>query len=302
MSENQDGTQSRWLAPPIQIAATALAGITAAFVGSMLGVYGTVLGAGLASGITTVGASLYERSLQHTKEKVREGADKMPLNRARRQPAGSAQRTQVISPLGDRAGSSNDPPTVKFGPVGAAAVAGGGPGSPGKSRRARWLLVAGTAAVGFVIAMLVVTGVETVHGQALSGGNGTSISGFFQRHGSSGKAPDHGSTRQQRPSDETPSGQQQLPQEQDGQNQVPQRQDQPPQQEQQSPGDPQQSRQERPPQQDGQGEQSQQQETPSQQNEQDQPEQQDQQQQQDDSPQEQQQDHAQQRDSSGSDE
>src|SRR5699024_11661064 len=111
MSETQDGAQSRWLAPPIQIAATALAGITAAFVGSMLGVYGTVLGAGLASGITTVGASLYERSLERTKDKVREGAEKVPINRVRRYTAAGEQQTRVISPVDKGARNTAEPPT-----------------------------------------------------------------------------------------------------------------------------------------------------------------------------------------------
>jgi hypothetical protein len=45
----------------IQVFAGALAAITAALVGSTLGVAGTVLGAGIASILTTVGAALYQR-------------------------------------------------------------------------------------------------------------------------------------------------------------------------------------------------------------------------------------------------
>src|SRR5699024_2339960 len=177
MSETQDDSQPRWLAPPIQIAATALAGITAAFVGSMLGVYGTVLGAGLASGITTVGASLYERSLQRTKDKVREGAHRVPIDKVRRQ-AAAATRTRVIPPVDNSRTNQADPPTRKLHPVGGAAATPAGTG-PGTNRRVKWLLVAGTAVAGFLIAMLAVTGFETVKGQALSGGHGTSVSSFF---------------------------------------------------------------------------------------------------------------------------
>jgi hypothetical protein len=45
----------------VQVLAGALAAITAALIGSTLGVAGTVLGAGIASVLTTVGAALYHR-------------------------------------------------------------------------------------------------------------------------------------------------------------------------------------------------------------------------------------------------
>lgn len=45
----------------VQVFAGALAAITAALIGSTLGVAGTVLGAGIASILTTVGAALYHR-------------------------------------------------------------------------------------------------------------------------------------------------------------------------------------------------------------------------------------------------
>src|ERR1700716_3764231 len=50
-----------------QVAAAALAAVTAALLGSTLGVAGTVLGAGVASVVTTVGAELYLRSMRRTR-------------------------------------------------------------------------------------------------------------------------------------------------------------------------------------------------------------------------------------------
>lgn len=53
-----------------QVAGGALASVTAAFLGSHLGVAGTVFGAGLTSVVITVGGALYQRSLERTKEKL----------------------------------------------------------------------------------------------------------------------------------------------------------------------------------------------------------------------------------------
>lgn len=53
-----------------QVTGTALASITAAYLGSHLGVAGTVFGAGLTSVVISVGGALYQRSLERTKEKL----------------------------------------------------------------------------------------------------------------------------------------------------------------------------------------------------------------------------------------
>jgi hypothetical protein len=54
----------------IQVAAGALAAVTAAVLGSTLGIAGTVLGAGIASVVSTVGASLYLRSIRGVHARV----------------------------------------------------------------------------------------------------------------------------------------------------------------------------------------------------------------------------------------
>ncbi|KAA2262408.1 hypothetical protein F0L68_14190 [Solihabitans fulvus] len=54
-----------------QVAGGALAAVTAAFLGSKLGVAGTVVGAGVASVVSTIGGVLYQHSLERTKEGVR---------------------------------------------------------------------------------------------------------------------------------------------------------------------------------------------------------------------------------------
>src|ERR1044072_3387086 len=54
-----------------QVMAGAMAAVTAAVLGSTMGVAGTVVGAGLASVISTLGGALYLRSIQRTGEGVR---------------------------------------------------------------------------------------------------------------------------------------------------------------------------------------------------------------------------------------
>ncbi|WP_092529454.1 hypothetical protein [Amycolatopsis arida] len=53
---------------PAQVSAAALAAVTAAFLAGRLGLYGTVLGAGIMSLVTTIGSEVYLRSLRRTKE------------------------------------------------------------------------------------------------------------------------------------------------------------------------------------------------------------------------------------------
>lgn len=62
----QTGTQLK----TTQVTAGALAAVTAAVLGSKLGIAGTVSGAALASIITTVGNVVYQRSLERTKRSV----------------------------------------------------------------------------------------------------------------------------------------------------------------------------------------------------------------------------------------
>jgi hypothetical protein len=55
-----------------QIAASALAAATAAILGSFMGVLGTIGGAAVASIISTVGSALYQRSLEATRDRVKQ--------------------------------------------------------------------------------------------------------------------------------------------------------------------------------------------------------------------------------------
>jgi hypothetical protein len=97
-----------------QIVAGALAAATAAILGSFLGVAGTIGGAAVASIISTVGSSLYQRSLERTRDAVK---DRLVVNAA----AGTKVAQAVAKVTGDGI------------PVAAPARPGaqGGPGRPG---------------------------------------------------------------------------------------------------------------------------------------------------------------------------
>ncbi|NKQ55121.1 hypothetical protein HFP15_19755 [Amycolatopsis sp. K13G38] len=92
---------------PAQIAASALAAVTAAFLGSTLGVAGTVAGAGIASVVTTVGGELYLRSLRKTRLAARKTAEVLALTDTRLR-----QETRYVEPAGRRPGN----PLMRPGP------------------------------------------------------------------------------------------------------------------------------------------------------------------------------------------
>ncbi|OXM72073.1 MULTISPECIES: hypothetical protein [Amycolatopsis] len=76
---------------PAQVVASALAAVTAAFLGSTLGVAGTVIGAGVASIVTTVGGEVYLRSLRRTRQAARKTAELLAVAETR-------QQTKVVPP------------------------------------------------------------------------------------------------------------------------------------------------------------------------------------------------------------
>src|SRR3979409_1864085 len=69
-----------------QVAAAALAAVTTAVLGSVLGAAGTLIGAAGASVITTVGTTVYQASLERSREKVRTLAQRTrPLSPSRKE-------------------------------------------------------------------------------------------------------------------------------------------------------------------------------------------------------------------------
>ncbi|MEU3274627.1 hypothetical protein ABZ639_27600 [Saccharomonospora sp. NPDC006951] len=176
---------------PAQVAAAALAAVTAAFLGSSLGVYGTVLGAGVISVLTTIGSEFYLRSFAGTKEatKKAKAAASAAITDGKIKTVKLAQQGQGRKAGGiDQATTRFPVPASPHGDPDAPTVYLPKPGddneeSAGDGRKAfnaawwkrRWPLIVGTSVVAFVIGMAVITGVEGITGKSVSGGQGSTV-------------------------------------------------------------------------------------------------------------------------------
>jgi hypothetical protein len=153
-----------------KIIAGAGAAATTAVFGSFFGATGTVAGAALGSVVTTLGTTLYQRSLDRTKETVL----------ARVKIPGRSDGVVVAEPVDPLA-------TI---PMQRRADEGAGPTmlqpalgdeAPEKTRpwytRKRLLVAVASTVAAFAVGLLVITGVEWVKGSPISGGtSGTSVS------------------------------------------------------------------------------------------------------------------------------
>ncbi|MFI7117078.1 hypothetical protein [Amycolatopsis sp. NPDC049868] len=135
----------------IQVTAAAMAAITAALLGSTLGVAGTVAGAGLASVITTLGGELYLRSLQRTKDAALKARVVLTVPGRRRVLDPGEQETVRLKPSEDEEEST------------------------GRKFKPRWAVIAGVSVVAFAVALLAITGFEGATGKTFGGGTGTTI-------------------------------------------------------------------------------------------------------------------------------
>lgn len=145
---------------PTQVAAGALASVTAAVLGSKLGVAGTVAGAGFASVIGTVGTSMYEHSIQAARARV---------------------TSRIIKQEQPPVGASHDAETVRLMVE---------PPMQETTGKRRWPMMVAAVAVAFVIGMGVLTLVELVDGHATSGdGNRTTVGALFGQPGQTSTPP-----------------------------------------------------------------------------------------------------------------
>ncbi len=199
MSEKKETDSVRFS----QVLAGALAAVTAAVLGSTMGVAGSVIGAGLASVVTTVGGALYLRSIQRTKERVRTVRDIVVAR------AGGTSVTLVEEKPAPEAGGdpgrakASEPAqpaetaeqTAERTAEGGAEAGDGAEGADGQTPRRRMRLPALIAAsvLAFVLGMSVVTGLEWLRGESLSGDDRTTVGGIVRSQ------PDTGDERDQTP-------------------------------------------------------------------------------------------------------
>lgn len=147
------------------VAATALAAVTAAVLGSELGAAGTIIGAAAASVITTVGTAVYKASLERSRARVRS----------------LAHRTRPVSAVQERSRIERVRPAAVNAPLGNEQRTDGirEPQARDRSQRfatLRWgaMVVGGVGA--FLLAMIVITGFEWASGGTVGGnGQGTTI-------------------------------------------------------------------------------------------------------------------------------
>jgi hypothetical protein len=121
----------------LQVAAGALAAVSAAVAASFFGVAGTVIGAAVASVVSTVGAAVYTASMRRTHAGLRR--------------AGSRLVRRPQSPV-DRSGGGRPPRPTHLDPR----------RGPPRRRWRRWAMVAATGVAVFGLAMVVVTTVELI--------------------------------------------------------------------------------------------------------------------------------------------
>lgn len=150
-----------------QVAGSAVAAIAAAVLASQLGVYGTIIGAGVVSVVATCGGSVFQHVFRRTGEQIR-------------------VVTVQAKPKARQVEASPLPPATA--PPGPANGEFGRPTTHGTRVRG-WKRPVRAAGVVFLVAMVGITGFELISGRDLSGGKGTtvgSVVGGGDRH-----APSH---------------------------------------------------------------------------------------------------------------
>ncbi|MEU2155945.1 hypothetical protein ABZ532_13185 [Streptomyces sp. NPDC019396] len=130
-----------------QVAGSTLAAIAAAVLASRLGVYGTVIGAGVVSAVATCGGTVLQHLFRRTGEQIRDAAVQAGPG-----PGRSPRPPYEVRPEGEFG-----EPTVHG------------------SRLRGWKRPLSAAVVVFAVAMVGITGYEVATGRELGGGTGTTL-------------------------------------------------------------------------------------------------------------------------------
>ncbi|MFE9254154.1 hypothetical protein [Streptomyces sp. NPDC006879] len=183
-----EGTDRRLDLSVAQVAGSALAAVTAAVLASRLGVYGTIIGAGVVSVVATAGGSVFQHFFTRTGQQLKGAA-----SRAGRSGAGREEKSPG-APIPGGGGAAGSSVT--------AALRGPGPSEFGRpsvhgTRMRGWKRTALAATVVFGVAMGGLTAYEWVAGGAVgSSGASTTVGGLV------GSKKGSGEGRQESPSKE----------------------------------------------------------------------------------------------------
>jgi hypothetical protein len=163
-----------------QVAGGALAAVTSAVVASRFGLGGTLIGAALASVVSTTGAALYSHAFRRTGSTVRRVIEEPPSvtrklprfeNLTRRRSGGSdgsgEEDPPARQPIQRAQAAPRTPPPGAWRKTGA-------PAAPRPRRLPVWAVPVIATVVVFLIALAAVTGIEGVLGRPLSSVTGGS--------------------------------------------------------------------------------------------------------------------------------
>ncbi|MBB4985233.1 hypothetical protein [Streptomyces nymphaeiformis] len=169
--EGKKGSGRRIDLSVAQVSGSALAAVVAAKLASTLGVYGTILGAGVISVIATCGGPLFQQLFKRTGEQVRDVTA-----------AAKPKARQVPAPAGPR-----DDRTLMLGALPAPAPSDEefGEATTHGTRVRGWKRPAIAAALVFGVTMGGITAYELVSGEDFSGKQGTTTFGSVVRGGGS---------------------------------------------------------------------------------------------------------------------
>jgi hypothetical protein len=185
-----------------QIAGGALAAATAAFLGSRLGVAGTIVGAAIASIIGGIGGTLYSAGIDRTHRKVTEaiqrGYEKVRAEDGTPTPlaadGGETRIVPAVDPdLVDTIFRTPDETTQVLSPVpasGGATAPSGGATPPPRGRRTRfWQVTLLSVGAIFLVALAAITVIEVGLGRSLDGSDGTTVSNVGRPSASASAKP-----------------------------------------------------------------------------------------------------------------
>ncbi|MFF9018202.1 hypothetical protein ACF09C_35250 [Streptomyces sp. NPDC014870] len=193
MEQEKNGEKKKLDLSVAQVSGSAVAAVVAAKLASTLGVYGTILGAGVISVIATCGGSIFQHVFKRTGEQIREVTVHAEPSRVRVDlPA--PDRTQLLTTVG---GPAVPPYDEEF----SEATTHG-------TRVRGWKRSAVGAALVFVVAMGGITAYELISDQDFSGTKGTTTFGTVVGRG--------GEAKEQQPSRDEPTQQRQDQQEKGG--------------------------------------------------------------------------------------
>ncbi|MEV5509297.1 hypothetical protein [Streptomyces orinoci] len=188
-----------------QVAGSALAAVVAALLAGKLGVYGTVIGAGVVSVVATTGSTVFHHLFTRTGEQVREATAQAARPRMRRVPVGDAGRAvarsrsaqaQATVPPGAGPDRTRPMPQASERREHSGAYPGVfreeySEGTLHGTRVRGWkrsLLAAGAV---FVLAMGTLTVVELTSGSSADGNGGTTIGQIIRPEKPAGKQREH---------------------------------------------------------------------------------------------------------------